>query len=103
MCYNADMGKNKKGNTVYEDKAIKEEKRRQKRQTELEKHTYACPHCFKPVLDHMTKCPHCNGELEPAGYKPMDPKKEKRIKAISYTVFFAIAIAIVVMVLVFKK
>lgn len=97
------MGKDKRGNTVYEDKAIKEEKRRQKRQTNIEKHTLACPHCFQPVLDHMTKCPHCGGELEPDGYKPMDPKKEKRIKAITYTVGFIIAAAIVVMIFVFKK
>ena len=97
------MSKKNKGNTVYEDKAIKEEKRRQKRQANIEKHTYACPHCFKPVLDHMTKCPHCGGELEPDGYKPMDPKKEKRIKIITYTIGFAVAIAIAVMIIVFKK
>ena len=97
------MGKNKKGNTVYEDRAIKEEQRRMKRQANLEKHTLPCPHCYKPVLDHMTKCPHCGGELEPDGYKPPDEKKMKRIRIVTYTIGAVIAVAIAVMILFFRQ
>lgn len=92
----------KKGNTVYEDKAIKEEERRRKRQEQLKKHTVTCPHCGKDVLDHMTKCPHCEGELTPAGYKPMDEGRLKKIRAITYSIGIVVAVAIFVFILLYK-
>lgn len=84
-----------KGNNVYEDKAEKEEKRRRKRQEQLQEHTLLCPHCGKNVLDHMTKCPHCGGELTPVGYQPMDEKKIKKIKIVTFIVGMAVAIAVI--------
>lgn len=87
----------KKGNTVYEDKAEREEARRKKRQAQLEKHVVLCPHCGERVLDHMTQCPHCKGELVPAGYRPMSEKAQRRVKA----VLWVIGIAAVVCVLVY--
>ena len=101
----------KKGTTVYEDKAAKEEARRRKeeeykkkRQAQLEKHAVPCSHCGKSVLDHMTKCPYCGGELTPYGYyKPMDEKKRKKIKLIGYIVGFVIAAALIVVLIVTRK
>ncbi len=89
----------KKRNTVYEDKAEKEEKRRQKRMEHIQKHVVLCPHCGQEVLDHMTKCPHCNGELTPRGYKPMDEKLQRRIKLITTAVLAVVAVAIVLVIL----
>ncbi len=92
----------KKRNTVYEDRAEKEEKRRQNREAYNEKHTVLCPHCGKIVLDHMTKCPHCEKELKPAGYQPMDLKKIRKIKLIGYGVCIAAAAIVIVCILIFK-
>ena len=92
----------KKGNTVYEDRAEKEEKRRAARAEYNEKHTILCPHCGKNVLDHMTKCPHCEKELKPAGYQPMDLKKIRKIKLIGYGICIAVAVIVVVCILIIK-
>ena len=84
----------KKGTTVYEDKAEKEAKRRQKEEEYRAKHTVACPYCKKDVLDHMTKCPNCGKELKPAGYQPMSKKKIVIIRTIVFAVGMAIVIAL---------
>lgn len=89
-----------KKNTVYEDKAAKEAARKEKRQERLNKHIVKCPHCGKDVLDHMTKCPSCGKELMPAGYTPMSDEKRKKIRLITYSVGFAVAALIVVLILV---
>ena len=93
----------KKRNTVYEDRAEKEEARRERHRSDVERHTVLCPHCQKPVLDHMTKCPKCGGELTPDGYRPPNPKTMKIIKIVSYTIGFAVAAVIAVMIIFFKK
>ncbi len=67
--------------------------------TNTQKHTVQCPHCKKNVLDHMTKCPFCDGKLTPAGYKPMDEETKKRIKRIASIIGFALAAVIVIIVL----
>lgn len=82
----------KKGNTVYEDRAEKEEARRKKRQAEIDRHTVVCPHCGKKALDHMTECPHCKGKLTPA-YTPMDEKKQKAVRI----AFWVLGVAAVVL------
>lgn len=92
----------KKGNTVYEDRAEKDAARKAKRQARLEKHVCLCPHCGEKVLDHMTKCPHCGGELSPSGYTSPDSAKMKKIKIVTYTVGFAVAIALLVLFIVLK-
>ena len=93
----------KKGNTVYEDAAAKEEARKKKQQERLQKHIVQCPHCGKDVLDHMTKCPHCGKEITPQGYyQPMTDKRRKTVKAICYAVGILIAIAIVVILFLYK-
>ena len=93
----------KKGNTVHEDAAEKEAARKKKQQERLNKHIVQCPHCGKDVLDHMTKCHHCGGELTPQGYyQPMSDKRRKTVKIISYSIGFAIAVAIIVLIFVFK-
>lgn len=89
----------KKGNTVYEDEALKEEARRKKTAERLKKHTVSCPHCGEDVLDHMTKCPHCGGELTPLGYKPMNEKLQKKIKIVTYSVGAAVAVAIILLLI----
>ncbi len=91
----------KKGNTVYEDKAEKEKKRLQKEQEYIAKHTVACPHCGKDVLDHMTKCPSCGKEIKPVGYQPMSAKKIGTIRLVAFIVFMAVAVLLIVFV--FKK
>ena len=93
----------KKRNTVYEDRAEKEEKRRKKQQEHMERHLVVCPHCNEKVLDHMTKCPKCGGVLVPRGYRPMDPKKEKLFKTVGWTVGIAITVVIVVLIFVYGK
>ena len=84
----------KKGNTVYEDKAAKEEARKAKRLEKIKKHAVDCPHCGKSVLDHMTKCPYCGGELTPTGYRPPDEKSYKRIKTAVTIVTVVVAVAL---------
>jgi ribosomal protein L37AE/L43A len=76
----------KKGNTVYEDKAEKEAKRRQREEEYRVKHTVSCPYCKKDVLDHMTKCPSCGKPLKPTGYTPMSKKKILIIRGIAFVV-----------------
>ncbi len=85
----------KKGNTVYED-------REEKRQAQREKHTLACPHCGKPVLDHMTQCPHCKGELKPAGYQPLSDKKLRKIRIVTYTIGAIVSVVIIALILIYK-
>ena len=80
----------------------KEAERKQKQQERLNKHIVTCPHCGKEALDHMTKCPHCGGELTPAGYKPMDEGKRKKIRLVTYSIGIAVAIAIAVVIIVFR-
>ena len=89
--------------TVYEDRAEKEEKRRQKNAARLQRHVVKCPHCGGEALDHMTKCPKCGKEITPAGYSPMSEEKRKKIRMITYGIGFAVAIAVIVLVFVFRK
>ena len=44
----------------------------------------------------MTKCPHCDGELTPKGYRPPDEKKMKIAKIVCYVVGFAVAIGLAI-------
>ncbi len=92
-----------KKNTVYEDEAEKQEKRRQKQQARMERHLVVCPHCGEKVLDHMTKCPKCGGVLVPRGYRPMDEKTAKRLKTIGWAVSIAVAAVIVILIFVYGK
>lgn len=77
----------------------KREERIRKRRARLEKHAVDCPHCGKSVLDHMTKCPYCEGELTPRGYRPADEAKMKKIKSVLFAVGLVIAVAVVITVL----
>lgn len=89
MWYNKCM---KKRTTVYEDQELK-------RQKTLEKHTVLCPHCNKPVLDHMTECPHCKGKLTPRGYQPLSDEKIKKIRIVTYSIGAVVAIGIILMLI----
>ena len=83
-----------------EGKKLTEEERAAKRREKFEKrHVVTCPHCGKNVLDHMTQCPYCGGKLDPLGYRPMDPKKYKKIKLICAIVGAVIAVGVVVAVI----
>jgi len=68
--------------------------------TNVEKHKVPCPHCGKDVLDHMTKCPFCEGALTPAGYKPMDEETRKRVKRILSIIGFAAAAVVILLILI---
>ncbi len=92
-----------KKNTVSEDRAEKEEARRRKMQARIDRHTVICPHCGKKALDHMTACPHCGGELTPAGYRPSDGKRMKKIKTVCYAVGIAVAIVIAAVIIILNK
>lgn len=92
-----------KRNTISEDKAEKEEKRRQKQQARMDRHTVVCPHCGKKALDHMTACPHCGGELTPSGYNPSGGERMKKVKTVCYIVGIVVAVAIAVVILVVRK
>lgn len=92
-----------KGKTVYEDRAEKEEKRKQREKERMQRHVVTCPHCGKNALDHMTKCPHCGGELTPLGYRPMKETTRKRMMIAGYTVGIVIAIAIVILIFTLGK
>ncbi len=81
-----------KKTTIHEDKRAK-----------LEKHTLACPNCGYPVLDHMTQCPNCKSKLTPVGYQPMSDQKIKKIRWITYSIGAVISIAIIVLIIVFRK
>ena len=89
--YNRSMKKN----TVYED-------REEKRRKDIERHTLACPHCGKPVLDHMTECPHCKEKLKPTAYQPLSDEKIKKIRIITYSVGAVVAIALIVYLIFFR-
>lgn len=84
----------KKGNTVYEDKARKEAKRRQREEEYRAKHTVPCPYCKKDVLDHMTKCPNCGKELKPVGYTPLSKKKIMIIRIVGFIVLMGVAVTL---------
>ena len=62
-----------------------------------EKHLVKCPHCKKDVLDHMTQCPFCHGELTKSDR--FDPSTLKKIRFWLHVIFYGIAIAIVVFLL----
>lgn len=76
MWYHLGMDKEAREAKKQEKKARREEKQRER----AARHIAVCPHCGKNVLDHMTECPHCKGALVPAGYRPVDPAKYKKIK-----------------------
>lgn len=82
-----------------DERLAREEARAERRRARLEKHALPCPHCGKSVLDHMTRCPYCGGELVPAGYRPMDPQKKKKIRTVCYIVGTVIAVAVIALVL----
>lgn len=44
----------------------------------------------------MAKCPHCNGELTPKGYRAPDEKRMRIAKIVCYVVGFAVAIGLAV-------
>lgn len=69
---------------------------------DYKKHLVKCPHCGKDVLDHMTECPFCHGELTPGGIKPLDREKLERTKRIINLVFFIIAGVIIIAIVVNK-
>ncbi len=81
--------------TVYEERA-------KKREARMARHIVACPHCGADVLDHMTKCPHCGGELVPKGYRPIPEAKMKKIKIVTYSVGAVLAVAVIVLLIVFR-
>ena len=85
----------KKGNTVYEDRELKKAK-------DLERHTLACPKCGKPVLDHMTECPHCKEKIKSGGYTPLSDEKIRKIRYITYTIGAIVAIGIIVWLIFFR-
>lgn len=85
----------KKGNTVYEDRELK-------KQRDLERHTVVCPHCGRPVLDHMTECPYCKEELPKTGYRPLSDEKLKKIRIVTYTIGGVVAVALIVILSIFS-
>lgn len=62
---------------------------------DIVRHLVPCEHCGRDILDHMTECPFCKGEVEPKGYRAMDPGTKKIIK------IAAMIVGIVVVILVF--
>lgn len=77
----------------------KQQLRKQKQEERMRRHVVTCPHCGKDVLDHMTECPFCKGELMPVGYKPVDERLIKKIRLICFLVGAAVFIGVVVYVL----
>ena len=65
----------------------------------LEKHKVPCPHCGREVLDHMTQCPFCKGELTPGGRRPLDQEKLRRVRRILNIAGFVVAAAVIAWVL----
>ena len=57
----------------------------------FKRHMVKCPHCGKDVLDHMTECPFCHGELDGYAYRPLDTEKTRRIRTILGMVILALA------------
>jgi len=76
--------------TVYEDMELEEEKRRKRHEDYISRHSVVCPHCGKSVLDHLTKCPSCGGELTPKAYQPMSTKKIMIIRIVGTVVLLAV-------------
>lgn len=85
----------KKRNNVYED-------REERRKKDIERHSLACPHCGKQVLDHMTECPHCKGKLETKAYQPLTDAQIKKIRIITYSIGAVIAVGIIVYLIFFR-
>ena len=68
-----------------------------KRMERMRKHIVICPHCNKEVLDHMTQCPFCKGQLTPKGYTPiMDDETRRRVKRTTNIIFWTIAAGIII-------
>ena len=65
----------------------------------IEKHTVVCPHCGKKVLDHMTECPFCKGELKPAYYNTanMDSTDRKKLRVIILVISLVIVAAVLIL------
>lgn len=80
----------------------KEEERKAKQRARMQKHIVICPHCGKEVLDHMTECPFCKGELKPAGYRPPDENKMKKVRRISLIVGIVVALGIFLAIVLWK-
>ncbi len=79
-------------------KKSKKELREERRKARAERHIAVCPHCGKNVLDHLTECPYCKGALVPAGYRPVDPAKYKKIKIVCTAVGVAVSIALILII-----
>ncbi len=62
---------------------------------DIVRHLVPCEHCGRDILDHMTECPFCKGEVEPKGYRAMDPGTKKIIK------IAAMVVGIIVVILIF--
>ena len=84
MDENNNVGKGKKGSWGYE------------------RHIVQCPACGRDILDHMTRCPFCDAEVEVGGPKPMSEATLRRVKLIALIVGAAIALAIVIPLLIKK-
>ena len=70
---------------------------RAKRQYErLRSHVVTCPACGAEALDHMTECPKCGAALTPSGYKPMNEKTKKTLRAVAFAAGAVIVVAAVV-------
>lgn len=70
---------------------------RAKRQYErLRSHVVNCPECGAEALDHMTECPKCGAALTPSGYKPMNEKAKKMLRAVAFAAGAVIVVAAVV-------
>lgn len=62
---------------------------------DITRHLVPCEHCGRDILDHMTECPFCKGEVEPKGYRAIDPRTKKNIKII------ALIVGIIVVIMIF--
>ncbi|NMA59849.1 MAG: hypothetical protein GX959_04580 [Clostridiales bacterium] len=60
------------------------------------KHLVNCPHCGKEILDHMDKCPFCEGEIK-GTYREINPKTLKKIKIVLWAVLGAVAVTLIVL------
>lgn len=70
----------------------------------IQRHVVTCPHCGRDVLDHMTQCPFCKGELTPKYYTPTRSADEtKALKRTLSIVGFVIAAAIVIAILIIRN
>lgn len=55
-----------------------------------ERHLVPCPSCGKDILYHMTQCPFCKKTISPAGYQPMNPDQQRKVKLVLTVVLFII-------------